>query len=232
MPMPKWVRLPSDWIEAKGLRQLQWGGGVGSDNTAALMALMVIAHHSDADTGIAKITYDALCKATSLSRAKLSNGLDVLAGLKVIERSPAGRSTYQLSNFDRDRGWAMLPARCLYSASRIAAFKDFKLRSATELNAMKLYFLFAARRGRDTNMANISFDKIEEYAGVERQRIKAATSLLATASFAYIERVPSNTNEYGVANAYRLAGLESNNHMGTRGRGLDAVDSDWSIAAE
>lgn len=217
-----WVRLPSAWIDAGGLQELRWKGAAGSDNTAALMTLMAIAHHADRDTGLAKVTYDTLCMAAGLSRSKLANGIAVLEGIGVIAREPVGRSSYQLVGFDRSRDWAMLPVKALYNAQgQIAAFTDFTLRNAAELNALKLYFLFVARRGRDTNMANISFDKIVEYSGVERHRIKAATSLLASLQLAYVERLPSGTNDFGVANAYRLVGLESYNHMGTRGRGLD-----------
>ncbi len=217
MALQRWVKLPSAWIESGGLQKLRWKQG-GSDNTAALMALMVIAHHADRETGLAKVTYDGLCMATSLSRSKLSGGLNVLEKLQVIERTPEGRSTYQLAGFNPSSGWAMLPAKHLYTHNRIIAFDDFKLRSPTELNALKLYFLFVARRGRDTNMANISFDKIVDYTGIERHRIKGATSLLATLSLAYIERLPSVSNDIGIANAYRLTGLEPYNHMGTHGR--------------
>jgi hypothetical protein len=75
-------------------------------------------------------------------------------------------------------------------------------------------------------MANISFDKIEEYTSIERQSIKPATSLLAALSLVYVEHIPSLRNEYGIANAYRLAGLDPYAHMGTRGRGMEAVDFD------
>lgn len=226
MALSDWVRLPSAWIDAGRLAELRWAGdGVGSDNTAALMTLAAIAHHADGATGISRLTYDALCGATGLnSRSKLSNGLDVLEGLNVIERTPEGRSSYKLRDFDPQGGWAKLPAKRLYAGGRIVAFDDFKLRSPAELNALKLYFLFAARRDRRTNMAKIGFDKIESYTGIDRHRIKAASSLLATLGLVYTERVPSKTNDIGVANAYRLMGLESYVHMGTRGRGIDAYE--------
>ena len=44
----------------------------------------------------------------------------------------------------------------------------------SELHALKLYYLFARRRSNETNMAHLSYDKIEEYAGIERHRIKPA----------------------------------------------------------
>jgi hypothetical protein len=44
--------------------------------------VIVIAHAADQDTGIARITYDHICDVAGLSRAKLSNGLDVLKRLQ------------------------------------------------------------------------------------------------------------------------------------------------------
>jgi len=161
---------------------------------------------------------------TGLSRPKLSNGLDVLERIKVVERTPKGRSSYKLSSFNLNGGWAMLPAECMYSSGKITAFNDFYLRSATELNALKLFLLFVAQRGRDTNMANIGYDKIEEYTAIDRSKIKAAISRLTVIPLVYVEQVPSRKNELGFANAYRIVGLNPYKHMGTMGRGKDAYD--------
>ena len=229
MALRDWVRLPTEWIEVHGLKALTWGGadGEGSNNTAALMALMAIAHHAEDETGIARLTYDAICFITGLSRAKLSKGLDVLRDLSVIDRAPSGRSTFALKDYDRTSGWGKLPAKKLYSFDQISAFKDFHLRSSAELIALKLYFLFVARRGNDTNMANISFTKIEEYTGLERHRIKTGLTVLGVTGLVHVERAPSSVNEYGIANAYRLVGLDSYNHMGTRGRAMEARDFEF-----
>lgn len=227
MALRDWVKLPSSWIEAKGLQKLKWSkDGVGSANTAALMCLTAVAHHADADSGIAQITYDQLCAVTGLSRAKVSDGLDVLADLDVITRKQGGRSALGLANYDPTQAWAMIPAKKLYAGGRIMAFDTFKLRNPHELNAMKLYFLFAARRGRDTNMANISLDKIEDYVEIDRSRIKPATSLLCAAGLIYVEHFASRKSEHGIANAYRLVGLHPKSHMGTVGRGMDTIDFD------
>lgn len=226
----KWVRLPSGWINRGGLKTLKWkNDGVGSDATAALMALTAIAHHADQQSGIARITYDALCSATDLSRAKLSNGLDVLENLHTIERTPEGRSTYKLSGFKPDAGYAKLPAQSMYASNRIAAFQELRLRKENELNALKLFLLFVAGRNRATNMAQISYTKIEEYTGIERAKIKPATSLLATLSLIYVEHLPTDKYASGIANAYRIVGIDPYKHMGTQGRsttsyGLDDAD--------
>lgn len=225
--MQDWVKLPSHWIEDGGLRQMNWGkDGKGANNIAALMALMVMAHHADALSGEVRLTYDALTNYTGLSRSKLSAGLDVLSAHQIITRGDL-RSRYQLNDYDPKEGWAKIPAKRLYVSDRIAAFDDFKLRRVSELHALKLYFLFAARRGRDTNMANISYEKIDEYASVAPHRIKAALSILVLNNMVHIERVPSRSNDLGVANAYRLVGLEPRVHMGTRGRRLTSDEFDY-----
>ena len=57
MAVNPWVRLPSAWIEERGLRKLEWrSGGYGSDSTAALMTLAAIAHTADEESGVARAT--------------------------------------------------------------------------------------------------------------------------------------------------------------------------------
>jgi hypothetical protein len=223
-----WVRLPSWWIEEGGLRELRWNKGEGADNIAALMTLCVIAHHaeerakSESETElVASITYDRLGLATGISREKIANGLDVLAKHKVIERAPLGRSTFRIERFNPRQGWCKLPAGRLYTGERVEAFDAFNLRSIAELDAMKLYLLFASRRDNASNLAKISYDKIVEFSGVERNRLKKAISVLAALGLVYVEHLRSIVNDYGVANAYRLGRLDAYTHMGTRGRADD-----------
>ncbi|WP_316185815.1 MULTISPECIES: hypothetical protein [unclassified Bradyrhizobium] len=222
MRMRDWVRLPSMWIEDGGLQKVQWtrADNSGSDNAAALMVLAPIAHVAD-DEGLASCTYDRLALATGLSRAKISSGLGVLAELGVIERKPAGRSSIQLTNFGNGHSWSKLPARRLYANGRIIGFQHFTLRSIAELHALKLYYLFARRRSSETNMAHLSYDKIEEYAAIERHRIKPAVGVLLNAGLIHVERTESRINDRGTANAYRLAYIDSYLHFGTRGRDAD-----------
>lgn len=215
-----WVRLPSTWIEKHGLTSLRWGGvsGEGSNNTAALMTLTAIAHHAKEENGVARITYPEFCYITGLSRATVSKGLSVLKRINVVSPETEARSTYKLVNYDPNGGWAKLPARTMYSGARIAAFDDFRLRRAVELNALKLFFLFVARRSEKTNTANISYDKIEVYTGIERGKIKPAISFLASLSLIYVEHVPNEKNLWGFSTAYRIVGIDPYKHMGTSGR--------------
>jgi hypothetical protein len=67
MPLQQWVKLPTAWIQSHGLRAFRWAGVDRSDNTAALMLLLPIAHHADSQTAIARLTYDKLGEATGPS---------------------------------------------------------------------------------------------------------------------------------------------------------------------
>jgi hypothetical protein len=51
-------------------------------------------------------------------------------------------------------------------------------------------------------------------------------TLLCAAGLVHVEHVPSAVNPHGIANAYRLVGIDSRVHMGTRGRGMEAADFD------
>lgn len=223
MTLPSWTKLPSGWIEEQGLCDFRWAGGQGASDLAGLMALTAIANHLDEETGIARLTYDALCDATTLSRAKLSDGLKVLTERKLIEREPDGRSTYKLGRYDRAAGWAKFPARGLYRNGAIAAFTAFRLRQAAELEAMKLYFLFAARRDNNFNLALITYNDIERYTAIPRNNIRRALSVLGANSLVYVEHIESRRNENATANAYRLVHLNQQMHMGTTGRKITSL---------
>lgn len=214
--MMPWVRLPSKWIEGRGLRDFGWGRGEGANNTAALMVLAALAHQTDA-VGTAAFTYDRACRATGLSRAKVSAGLKVLIERSLIERGSA-RSSFRLSGFETAEGWAKFPAARLYRDGAIVPFQNMTLRKRVELDALKLYYLFASRRDRGTGAALITFPTIEEYSGVSRNNIRAALSWLAAEVMVHIDHVPSRVGEGHIINAYRLVHLDSRQHMGTNWR--------------
>ena len=216
MALPDWVRLPTRWIEDGGLRRLRWKEQ-GSTGTAALMLLLPLAHRVDQSTGSGSATYDELSEATELSRTKISEGLALLQGLGLIQRDPERRSGFTLLGFGPN-GWGKLPAKRLYVGKGLFAFREFHLRKYVELNALKLYLLVVARRDTKTNLAHLTYDQIAERSGIDPSHIRSAISLLAAAGLMHIERVPSLSNEFGVANAYRLTYLDSFTHMGTSGR--------------
>ena len=221
MVFSDWVFLPTDWVREERLTAFKWRhSGSGANMTAALMALTAIAHHVTDRTGLVRLTYDAMCHATCLSRAKLAKGLAVLEAENLIIREPQGRSTFQLVDYHRDYGWAKLPAKSMYRAGEISAFRDFTLRNPVELDALKLFLLLIAMRDSATNFAKIGYPKISQYTGIEKNRIKGAITYLGGLSLIHVEWLPSSKSSLGVASAYRIVGIEPRSHMGTVGRSL------------
>lgn len=218
-----WVMMPSEWIQSEGLKKFKWGTN-GSDNIAGLMTLAPILHSADRETGLAKMTYDDLQMATTLSRAKLSAGLAILERRQLIDREPEGRSTFLVRDWNPSHGWAKFPARDLYRGKTVAFFEELKLRSRVELDALKLWYFFAARRDNEVNLAKVTYDHITEATGIQRERIKGGLSLLAANGMVHVERIPSKHSDYGVANAYRLPQIDGSRHMGSIGRGLTVFD--------
>lgn len=125
-------------------------------------------------TSRARLTYDQLSNYTGLSRAKISGSLKVLEKTGIIERRASGRSSIQLAGYDPTQGWGKLPARRLYTHGRVTFFSTMTLRKAAELHALKLYLLFVAMRDNGTNLALVSYDRIEHYTAVDRHQIKPA----------------------------------------------------------
>jgi DNA-binding transcriptional ArsR family regulator len=202
--------------------RLRWEAEKGANNVAALMVLMVICHHADG-AGLATLNYDKLALATHLSRTKISAGLGVLEELGLIRRKGLPRSRYEVVDYATNR-WGKLPAKGLYSDGEIAAFREFYLRRRVELDALKLYWLVVARRDSATNIANMKYETIARYSGIDRGRIRSAASLLAVLGLVHVERMPSEISDHGISNGYRLAHVDPYVHMGTRGRAMDAFD--------
>lgn len=75
-----------------------------------------------------------------------------------------------------------------------------------------------ALRDDQSNLATVSYDRITERTEISRQYITRALALLAVNGLVFVQQVRSGENEYAVANTYRLCGVDSHNHRGTRGR--------------
>lgn len=216
--LQKWVKLPTGWINDGGLKDLRWKAGSGGTHIGSLMTMAALMHHAHPVTGITSMTYDAIETATGLSRAKVADSLSLLKDLGLIADLPM-RSMYQIANYDPASGWAKMPALPLYAGGRIIAFADFHLRSQAELNALKLYYLFIARRDRDTNTANITFDSIRDLSGVPREKIRTALSLLINNDLIHIDKTPRENAEFGYVSRYRITHIDPFRHDGTTGRG-------------
>lgn len=229
--MKQWVKMPSDWIKAddgKILRSLKWQGEEKSDQIAALMLYLIFVQHANDeitiefdDIGCCSITYDVLVTLCGLSKAKISGGIQILKRLDLISILRKGnKNIYKVESYGEYSGWAKLPAKSLYnkSMSEISVFQDFKLRSKTELNALKIYLLILAFRDNNQNSASISYDKINEYTGVLRNDIRRAISLLVTLGLVHVDQHSVEINQFSTSSRYRPCFINAYKHQGTSGR--------------
>lgn len=226
--MKEWVKMPSKFlmnIEESPFNTMTWTGTDKSNYIAALMVYIVLVHHVSDHTsrtggtlGTVSLSYDKLCALVGISRTKLSNGLKVLVNLNMIRRKVVGKTNlYTVVNYENFNGWAKLPAKGLYdkNLSVVTAFTSFKLRTKIELNALKIYLVFVAFRSNRTNHTQMSYEKITEYANVQRNDIKSALSLLVANKLIQVDSVTTELNEYSTSNVYRLCHLEVYKHRGT-----------------
>lgn len=216
--LKEWVRMPTSWLRNKNtplLRSFSWSKGDCGNHTAALMLYIALNQQTPNKEIKAALTYEQLCLITSLSRAKVSAGIQFLEKIGLIQIEKKGRSNiYNIINRDAKDGWGKLPTNNLYDDDgQIEPFKIFKLRTKTELNALKIYLLIIAFRNNVANFTAISYEKIFEYTGVSERDIRSALSLLITLKMINVDKKLIDGNTEIRMNVYWLCGL-SHYHAG------------------
>lgn len=182
------------------------------------MVLLVIAHRVD-EEGIAKVTYDDFESAIPIRREKIAGGIRTLVGFNLVTHEPRGQSTFKLLGYGEEGvSWAKLPVKRLYLNERIWGIKDFTLRKAAELHALKIYFLLVSRRDAVRNETRLSYPKIADFSGVLVGHIKTATSLLIENQLLTTDSI-TDWEAWGDKQAfprcYRIAHIDNYRHAGT-----------------
>lgn len=212
-----WGRFPSEWVNEKKLKDLKWSK-FRAQGGAGLRLYLILAHRlQDDEDGIVHASYDELMTAANLSRQSVSDGLDCLGAIGVIDRGIAGRGSYQFCDYDPEQGWAQVPALPLYNGSNFQPFMSWTMRNRAEFDAMKLYLWFAARRDTDENQSFTTYKQIKDGTGVPTGRISAGISLLVSSGLVAVTSVEVVGTSGGNPQAYRLKGLNTRAHPGTRG---------------
>lgn len=213
-----WVRVPTSWLrnpQPPLLRSFSWSKGDGGDHIAALMLYIALNQQTPNKEIKVALTYENLCLITTLSRAKISAGIQFLEKIGLIQIEKKGRSNiYNIVNRDAKDGWGKLPTNKLYDDDgQIEPFKTFKLRAKTELNALKIYLLIIAFRNNERNFTVISYEKICEYTGVSERDIRSALSLLINLKMIDVDKKLIDDNTEKRMNVYWFCGL-SHHHAG------------------
>lgn len=214
----QWRQLPTKCIQDGELKNLRWSQ-YGADAVAALMVMLVMAHRrpllSDGTNGSElSITYDDLGRSLSISRSKISRGIQLLIQQGWVVRGE-GRSLYRFTA--PDTPWGKVPVRSLYDRhGTISAFDGWRLRNPLELDALKLYFLLVAFRDTQRNYTSMRYHLMNDYTGVQIGKIKGALNFLVVSNLIYVEREAQDPfDRTNPANLYRLRGVDPYRHAGT-----------------
>lgn len=208
MNVPPWVKMNSKWILDGRLADLKWRSdpfGKPSDKLAALQIYIAISMFSR--FGEATLTYNRLSELTGLSRDLISRGTKLLVRFELICVERVGRNNKYTIPYEARGGWCKLPARPLMMKSNvIKAFSEIKLRSKSELHAIKLFLYFAAVRDNETFYTMASFEKINKATGIPDRDITKARSLLVV--WGMLIRVDTEKKDGTInePNKYYLAG--------------------------
>lgn len=210
--MDTYVRVPTDWIRDQSkplLHAFSWKGQDKAGCIAALMLYIAMNLNVPEKKGAhVKLTYTKLSDITSLSRAKVAEGLKLLEETGLVKTEKQGRSnSYHIVNRDNWNGWGQLPVNSLYDDGQIKPFLKFKLRTRAELDALKLYLLIIAFRSNRRNCTIISYEKIHQYTGISERYISAALSLLITLDMIRVDKKLRDEATEKRMNVYWLVGL-------------------------
>jgi hypothetical protein len=220
MAVKPWSKCPTDWIADKRIQQLTWQHS-GSKGTAALMVFFALCQYAESLPSetyaegryIARLSYDSLAQLVGLSRHSISNGLTVLAELRLIGREAEGhQGWYAISGLTVGQRWAKLPGRALLTPAKtmFAPFEAFHLRSKHELNALRLLYYFASIRDGGQSFSEAAYETIHRGSGVPERDIPSAISFLVTTEF--ITRAGQEldlaTGKRTGANRYYLKGYQ------------------------
>ncbi len=191
---------------------LQTLGGWGNTTSANPSDLKTEVTDSEIpDSLVARATYDDLAMLAGLSRARVSAGLQKLLAMKMIWRVDQS-STYGLSGYGPGKRWAKLPGQALLSdaGTTFQPYTHFRLRSRTELNAVKLHFYYASTRGKNALYSMVAYPMIQMRTGISEREIPRANSLLVSCGIlARTRGLPSEDAMTHESNKYYLTGYDS-----------------------
>lgn len=192
----------------------QVGGRWGADAAADVAKDEAdVVEHETPNSLVVRATYDDFAALTGLSRDRVSAGLQKLLTLKMIWRVDKS-STYGLAGYGPGKRWAKLPGKALLSpaGTTFEPFAHFRLRSKTELNALKLHLYYASTRPKDALFSMVAYPMIQKRTGVSERDIPRANTLLVSSGIlARTRGLPSEharePNEHE-ANKYYLTGYD------------------------
>lgn len=210
-----WSKVPTAWIRYDdGLKNLSIkdvGGSAAALKIYMSVALLASFRHKppNAYAGQATVSYDDFEQMTGLSRSLIPRGIAILKDRGMIEVIESARiHAYRLVGYDDDsQGWGKLPRDHLrggHSGGRLATIGH---RNQNDLAALKVYLALVAFRDGRSGYSALSYDKIVEYTGVHRSRVRPALSSLYEARLVGVDPTAEHHEKFNAPTRYVVEGL-------------------------
>lgn len=212
--MSTWSKVPSRWVQITGLRA--FSASAPGENAAALKLYMSIAMFANfkptpqlSVAGFARLSFSELEELCDISRQYVKRGIDVLVERGLVSVEKIGNAHgYLLENYDVD-GWAKIPQSHLLQKATYSSqsrFASISIRGRLHLEALKLYLALLTFRPNQSATTMLSYDKIVEYTGMPRTRIRRSIDVLVNHEWISLESHTYTHTEKKPTNAYVLRG--------------------------
>ena len=195
-------KLPTWWArDEQGLKRFKGGANAGT-SIAALKCLLAITLMSEFSTQRAQISYTGLMDLTGLSRPMIPGAIGKLESEGMIKVCRRGYiNTYQLLARPDDKEWAKVP----HDRAR-RALSEIPNKGEAPLAALKIYIQLLANRWNDKREVEISYDKLRDYIGVQKLRIRPGLDILFSHTLLHVKQVEGEGPSSQTHNVYTILG--------------------------
>lgn len=211
-----WSKMPCGWQTQPNHHQAI----ISSDRGDAIAALKLyitlclkanfLPNATFSSSGCVKKSITDFCKLTKLSRPMVVRGFRQLKIWGFVT-SKAGRPTiYQINNYDDAKYWVKLPRSHLFSTPNervITKLISLSNRRSASLHALQLYLYLASISNGVSKKAKVTYDKISEVLGVNRNEVSRAISLLIACDLVTVRQDDTDIEQHmHSCNVYTLRG--------------------------
>lgn len=201
-----WSKVPSRWIREGALHAFDARGA--SADAAALKLYMALAFFASfkSSPNIAAGSVRSRSRNGGCVRSRvtpLHAICDAWCRTHAFTFHQVGTAHHYTLTHYEDTGWAKLPRAHLLADRR---FQSFGIRGELYLDALKLYLALLTLRDNEASQVLLSYDKIEQYAGIARRHIRRAIDVLLNHEWIAITSHVPQSRQRDPINIYLLRG--------------------------
>jgi hypothetical protein len=197
----KFSKCPTWWVRDPEQNLSKFVGGKSSGcGIAALKCLIALSSSIDFWTRQAKLSLSDLEKLTGLSRPMVIRGLGRLveAGIVLVDKTNHVH-VYELTEKTGDSYWAKIPF------DRVRKhLPEIGNRGEVYLTALKIYLVLVSIRPNESDSVAIGYEKIRDYVGCQRSKIRPALDVLYSHTLIRIAQSDESKERH---NVYTILGL-------------------------